>query len=160
MRHNVTAIYRTHAVADLVRQELRELQLAAGDIHVIPDRADMAAAESDRSQYTDELNDLHLPDDDLRTYQQCILRGDYVVSVDVDDDDDIQRIQEIMRRPEDEAYDLDLVRTEFAGAAVIPHSNAARPAPDPDWVARPRSDYSDSYVRSYSHNRPPSTPRS
>lgn len=159
MRHNVTAIYRNHAVADLVRQELEEMHLASGDIHVIPDEADATAAEQDRSRYIDELNDLHLPDADQRTYQQCILRGDYVVSADVDDDDELERIQAVMRRPEEEAYNLDVVDTEFGSAEVI-RGDAARPAADPDWVARRRPDSTDSYVRSYSHNRPPSAPRS
>ncbi|HEV7275037.1 MAG TPA: hypothetical protein VGN80_02005 [Devosiaceae bacterium] len=160
MRHNVTAIYRTHAVADLVRQELQEMHLASGDIHVIPDRADASAAGTDRDRYVDELYDLHLPDDDQRSYEQCILRGDYVVSVDVDDDDDLARIQGIMRRPEEEAYNLDAVDTEFANTGVAARRDPARPAPDPDWVARRHPDYTDSYVRSYSHNRPPSAPRS
>ncbi len=38
MHRNVTAIYRTHAVADLVRRELSEIGIAHRHILVIPDR--------------------------------------------------------------------------------------------------------------------------
>ena len=122
MQRAITAIYRTYDVADLVRNEIADLGVSRGYIHVVPDREDTVAAGSirDNQNYMDDLHDLHLPADELRTYQQAVRRGDYVVSANVDDDY-LDRVTDIMRRPED-AYDLDATHEEFSSADYIPHS--------------------------------------
>ena len=129
MQRAVTAIYRSHAVADLVREDLGRLGLARGNITVLPDSATMFGAtdasfstnaSQDRvGEAIDSLHELDLPEDDTRTYQQALRNGDYVVSVEVDDDADLARIQEIMRRPED-AYDLDELDTRYSAATYAP----------------------------------------
>lgn len=108
MDRNVTAIYRTFATADLVRRELSELGISSGDIHVIPDRDDPVGIDECRSdnRYSDQPNDLHLPDGDLKTCEQSVRHGDYVVSAEIGEEQ-VERVQEIMSRPEDEAYNLD-----------------------------------------------------
>ena len=69
----------------------------------------------------DRLHSLDLPEEDTRVYQQAIRNGDYIVSVQVDDDADadLARIQEVMRHPED-AYDLDDLDTRYSGAEYVP----------------------------------------
>jgi hypothetical protein len=148
MHRNVTAIYRTHATAQLVRQQLEDLGVSRGYIHVIPDVDEPVgtAGTRDNSRLLDELHDLHLPDDDVRTYQNSVRRGDYVVSVEVDEDD-VPRVVEVMRRPEAEAHDIDRRATEFADEALIARREEAMGNPawrgerDPDWV--------DPYTRTY-----------
>lgn len=155
MDRNVTAIYRTYAVADLVRRELETVGISRANIHVIPDREDIVAESGYREdrRWTDLLHDLQLPDEDVRTYQHSVRRGDYVVSANVDDEW-VERVQEIMRRPEAEAYDLDARTDEFGEETVIPPSDPARER-DPRLVGRRDTAYTDPYVRSYRRNTPP-----
>ena len=156
MHRNVTAIYRTYTTADLVRRELSDLGISSGYIHVIPDADDTTATvratgTRDEARYSDQLHDLHLPDDDLRMYQQSVRRGDYVVSVEVDEDQ-VTRVQEIMRRPEDEAYNLDTRRGEFGDAELDPYSTTGTRSTNEDWRAERDPDYEDPYTRSYRRN--------
>ena len=127
MQRAVTAIYRTHAVADLVRDEIAELGISRGYIHVVPDRDETleSGTTRDDATYNDDLHGLHLPEEDMRTYQQAVRRGDYVVSANVDDDDEtmLDRVLEIMRRPED-AYDIDALDEEYRDAEYVPASTA------------------------------------
>jgi hypothetical protein len=155
MDRNVTAIYRTYAVADLVRRELETVGISRANIHVIPDREDIVPESGYREdrRWTDLLHDLQLPDEDVRTYQHSVRRGDYVVSANVDDEW-VERVQEIMRRPEAEAYDLDARTNEFGEETVIPPSDPARER-DPRLVGRRDTAYTDPYVRSYRRNTPP-----
>lgn len=155
MNRNVTAVYRTHAVADLVRRELEALGISSGHIHLIPGREDEVGSGGYReeSRYIDALHDLHLPDDDLRTYQQSVRRGDYVVSANVDDNL-VSRVQEVMRRPEAEAYNLDTRHSEFSTEELIPHSDIGRRGRNADWLGQRDPAYSDPYVRSYRRNAP------
>ena len=150
MHRNVTAIYRTHATADLVRRELDEIGLAHGRIHVIPDQDEPVGAEGHRSddRHMNALHDLHLPDDDLRTYQHSVRRGDYVVSAEVDEDQ-VARAQEIMRRPEEEAYNLDTREAEFRGEEVYPHSAGAGRTVDERRLGRRDPAHADPYSRTY-----------
>ena len=131
MQRAVTAIYRTHAVADLVRDEIAELGVSRGYIHVVPDRDDGLAAGTSRDDdsYNDDLHGLHLPEEDMRTYQQAVRRGDYVVSANVDDGDEamLDRVLEIMRKPED-AYDIDALDDEYRDAEYIPAAGAGMAA--------------------------------
>ncbi|MEF2553469.1 hypothetical protein VQ042_19260 [Aurantimonas sp. A2-1-M11] len=150
MKRNVTAVYRSLAVADLVRKDLESLGISRGHIHVLPDADETArksGPEADR-RLMDEFHDLHLPEDDLRTYQRSVRRGDYVVSVNVDDER-IQRVQEIMRRPEAEAHDLDALNNEFREGVVVAHSDTSRSASDPRLVGQRDLDQKDPYLRSY-----------
>ncbi len=150
MSRNVTAVYRTYSVADLVRAELEELGISRSDIHVIPD-SDLAAGtsgERDDRRWSDKLHDLDLPDDDVRTYQASVRRGDYVVSANVDEDD-VDRVQQIMRRPEEEAWDLDARDAEFRDETIHPHSDDSRTAAALRAKRRRDPAYTDPYLRSY-----------
>ena len=125
MQRAITAIYRTYAVADLVRNEIADLGVSRGYVHVVPDRDDAVAAGSSRDDSVmHELHDLDLPEDDIRTYQQAVRRGDYVVSANVDDDY-VERVMEIMRRPEEEAYNIDDVEEEYRDADYLAPVGAA-----------------------------------
>ena len=128
MQRAVTAIYRTYAVADLVRDEIAELGVSRGYIHVVPDRDETLepGATRDDASYNDDLHGLHLPEEDMRTYQQAVRRGDYVVSANVDDEDSgtLDRILEIMRRPED-SYDIDALDEEYRDAEYVPATAGA-----------------------------------
>jgi hypothetical protein len=150
MNLNVTAVYRTYSVADLVRAELEALGLSRSDIHVIPDSDLPAGTSGERAdrRWSDKIHDLDLPDEDMRTYQSCVRRGDFVVSANVDEDD-VERVQQIMRRPEAEAYDLDARDSEFRDEMLHPHSDDSRTAAA--LRARRRRDpaYTDPYLRSY-----------
>ncbi|MGR3451556.1 MAG: hypothetical protein ACU0HS_14080 [Paracoccus sp. (in: a-proteobacteria)] len=153
MHRNITAIYRTFATADLVRRELSDLGISSGDIRVIPDMDDPVGADGTRTDrtHTDRLHDLHLPDDDLRTYQQSVRRGDYVVSAEVDETQ-IVRVQQIMRRPEDEAYNLDQRSDEFRDAGLDPYSDPGTRSTNEDWMGRRDQDNTDPFTRSYMRN--------
>lgn len=122
MQRAVTAIYRTYAAADLVRRELRDLGIPAHDITVLPDQ-DVPMTQSAGRDVGDEtwnrLHDLHLPDDDARTYQEAVRNGDHVVSVSLDDDAHLQRVHEIMRNPE-EAHDIDSLDSRYAASVYEP----------------------------------------
>lgn len=126
MQRAVTAIYRTHAVADLVREEIANLGVSRGHIHVVPDSDDTLeeGTHRDDDSYNDDLHALHLPEEEMRTYQQAVRRGDHVVSVNVDDDTHLDGIMEIMRRPED-SYDIDALDEEYRDAEYIPAAGAA-----------------------------------
>jgi uncharacterized protein (TIGR02271 family) len=121
MQRAVTAIYPSADVAQLVRRELTELGVGNHDITILPDLDGSSTFGGDP---VDRLHNLGLPEEDMRTYQQAIRNGDYVVSVEVDREDDLSRIQEIMRRPED-AYDLDQLDTQYADSDFIPRQQAA-----------------------------------
>jgi uncharacterized protein (TIGR02271 family) len=105
MQRAVTAIYPSADVAQLVRDELEQLGVGGHNVTVL--------SGTEGGAGSDRLYDLGLPEEDIRTYTQALQNGDYVVSVEVDDDDDLGRVQEIMRRPED-AYDLDDLDTRYA----------------------------------------------
>jgi len=77
-----------------------------------------AGAESD----IDRLYDLQLPEDDLRTYQHAIRQGDYLVSAEVDDDGQLERVKEAMRRPDAELHNIERRALEFRNHDLIAHS--------------------------------------
>ena len=150
MHRNITAIYRTHDVADLVRREIAELGISRSHIHVVPDAADALTpgTHRDESHYADGIDHLGLPEKDRHTYEQAVRRGDHVVSVRVDDETHLDRIAEIMRRPE--AYDFDSVDEEFR--AVPPHERTrTEGAP---MGARDTRDYGSRGVRAYTYDDP------
>lgn len=155
MYRNVTAIYRTQATADRVRRGLEEAGVARSSIHVIPDRDHPVAGGALREEtgYTDRLYELHLPDDDLRTYQQCVRRGDYVVSAEVEDRD-VDRVKSIMRRPEEEMYQLEHRASEFRDETVIPHSAGEGYMLNEEWRAKRLAAHDDPYARTYERGAP------
>ena len=153
MTKAVTAIYRNHATADLVREELTSAGVDRGDIHIVPDDATPMTGETraDDAGWNDELHRLHVPESDLKTYQNAARKGDYVVSVDLDGDVDLSRIKEIMRRPEGEAYDIDAMDKLYAGTEYTPMTGSESYAYDDRYIGT-RDDASageDGYVRSY-----------
>ena len=163
MHRNVTAIYRTREVAELVRRGLEDIGVPAAQIHVIPDAADdpgstvgagapggriagtgtgvaapagtAASANSiagpthplrgagylTEPAHTDRLHELHLPEEDVRTYQHSVRNGDYVVSAEVDDPQ-VQKVKEVMRRPESAVHDIEHRSSEFRSESLISHS--------------------------------------
>lgn len=129
MARAVTAIYRTHATAALVRDEIAGLGVSSGDIHVLPDRTEgfEPGAERDLESFNRELHDIGLPDDELRGYQSALKRGDHVVSVEVTDDAHLDRILEVMRHPE--AHDMDALDAEFRDAEYVPMEPAPATGP-------------------------------
>lgn len=156
MARNVTAVYRTHAAAELVRRELEGLGISRGYIHVLPDDARSSSATASTTEHTHEgvnhsalmhaVDDLHLPEDDTRAYKHCLHKGDHVVSVEVDDNQ-LEKVQKIMRRPEQEAYDLNARDEEFRGAETFPRREGY--AADEARLGRRDAAMVDPYTRSY-----------
>ena len=71
MSRTITAIYRSSATANLVRQGLEQLGIGRHHVTILPD-ADVTG-RSDRTQADlddafDQLHGLGLPEDDTRTY--------------------------------------------------------------------------------------------
>lgn len=206
MALNVTAIFRTREVAELVRRGLEDIGISRSDIHVLPDPAhetgaDRAEITSDRSTttttgtgpgsaragttratatgvtgttpgragtvgtsaaagypepghertYTDRLHELQLPEEDVRTYQHSIRRGDYLVSVETGRDK-VDEVRAIMRRPESEVYDIEHRSSEFRDQELIPHSAGERHRLDEEMRAR-RVAGDDRYHRTYERNK-------
>src|SRR5690606_19103025 len=58
---------------------------AAGHEHPLHHANPLEAGADGDAALSDRLYDLHLPDEDLRTYQHAVRQGDYVVSAEVDD---------------------------------------------------------------------------
>ena len=106
MESRITAIYRTPETANLVRDELEHVGVARQRIAVLPQIARLGPADTSSATRADPdgaiggLQDLHLPESDARTYEEALRNGDYVVSVSVDENTDLDRIQRIMRQPE------------------------------------------------------------
>lgn len=157
MHKNVTAIYRTHLVAQKVKSEIEDLGLSGRHVDIVPDRHDDVATtgERDAQYYRDDLDHMGLPDTERHTYDQALRRGDYVVSVRVnkDDEDHMGRITEIMRHPE--AHDFDRLDAEFRDtpkATYDPQTGAMVGRRDTTY------DYGGSTVRGYDYDEP-YTPR-
>jgi hypothetical protein len=108
MHRRVTAVYRTHTAAARVRQALAEIGIPDDRIHGAPSvfaplgplgmRVDLRLMEA--------VQGLALPVGDARAYQDSVLRGDYVVSVDVASSE-VAGVIDLMRRPEDTAPEED-----------------------------------------------------
>ncbi|MGR3541486.1 MAG: hypothetical protein ACU0BS_08670 [Hasllibacter sp.] len=153
MTKAVTAIYRTHATADLVRDELIGAGVDRTDVHIVPDDATPMTGEhrADDAGWNDDLHRLHVPEGDMRTYQNAVRKGDFVVSVDLDGDVDLSRIKEIMRRPEGEAYDIDAMDKLYAGTDYTPMEGTDAYASDDRYIGTRDevAEGDDGYVRSY-----------
>lgn len=133
MHRAITAIYPTHTGAAQVRDALEGAGIPRGHIHMIPGTEDRVpqGGTRDVDAHNHSLHDLHLPEDDTRTYQQAIRNGDYVVSVDVDEAEGLDRIKSIMRDP-GEARDIDALDAEYSGAKYIPFRHEDRPPYEED----------------------------
>lgn len=112
--------------------------------------ANMLEAGADDSYHTDRLHELNLPEDDLRTYQHAVRRGDFVVSAEVDDDK-VDKVKAIMRRPESEVHDIEHRASEFRNEDLVPHSKGHTPTDD--LRARRLADDADRYHRTYERDR-------
>ena len=149
MSLNVTAIYPDHTSAELVRRHLLDIGVGRDDIWVVPDRAVPVAAGGyrDTADYADALHRLHLPEDDLHTYEHAVRRGDHVVSAEVDEAQ-VERAKEIMRHPEAKPYEFATRSSEFRDEARIPYTGD-RAVLEEDWRARPLAAQDDPYARTY-----------
>ena len=115
----VTAIYRTHAIADRVRGEILAMGASGGDVDIVPDDPNPLAEGTTRDD-ADAMDRLHgygLPDDDVRTYQHAVRNGDYVVAARVDEES-LSTVQAIMRVPE-HAMNEDELRARYADEQLI-----------------------------------------
>jgi hypothetical protein len=137
MHRAVTAVYPTETSALQVREELVRLGVPDGHIAMIPEKSSEAstAGVRDSDEHHRTLDRLDLPEDDTRTYLQAVRNGDYVVSVDVDDADRLDRIKAIMRDP-GHARDLDALDEEYRGAEYIPFRHEDQPAEPRDRAIR------------------------
>lgn len=144
MHRVVAATYRTDATIDLVRSEMA---ISSGNIRVVPDRDDLVGTGGRREGNGDfgQPHDLHLPDDNLRTYQHSDRRGDYAFSAEVDEDR-VGRVKGIMSGPE-EAHHLDRRPEEFRTSPVDPYSDPNNRILIEERMARRDPDHADPYTR-------------
>lgn len=124
--------------------------MSPGGLAAMPVYRDTDLAHADAF---DALHDLHLPEEDTRIYQQAIRNGDYVVSVEVDEDADITRIQEIMRRPED-AHDLDELDASYRDADYAPRRRPVRVGYSDGMLGRRGEMQSSPHTRDYYREEP------
>jgi len=163
MQRTVTVIYRTYDVANLVRDEIERLGIAQHqvlvlpNIRVVPDTTDPSNSTTMKKESLDhafeQLHDLHLPESDTRTYQQALRNGDFVVSVNLDDDADLARVEQVMRRPED-AHRLDELDTTYSSADFEPRRQPPGEGFDEGMAGRRDGDQLSPYTRSYRRDVP------
>lgn len=163
MKGAVTAIYRSLSVANQVRDELehvgigREWITVLPSTRIVPDTTNPSRSttleQDSLRDAIDQLHDLHLPEDDTRTYQQALRQGSYVVSAAVEEDADIGRIEEIMRRPQD-AHDLDELGTLYLGADYMARRQPPAEGFDEQMVGRRDDNQRSPYTRTYQRNAP------
>lgn len=112
-----------------------------------------AGADEEFRRHSDHLHALHLPEEDLRTYQQAIRHGDYVVSAEVDDAK-VEQVKAVMRRPETEAHDIEHRASEFRNHDLLAHSAGEGHMLNEDRRARRlATGDEDRYARTYSRDR-------
>jgi hypothetical protein len=137
MNRAITAVYPTETAAREVQQELVRLGIPDGHITLIPEHSSEAATPGvrDADPHHELLDRLGLPEDDTRTYLQAVRNGDYVVSVEVDDAEGLDRIKAVMRDP-GHARDLDALDDEYRGAEYVPFRHEDQPAHPSDRATR------------------------
>lgn len=123
----------------------------SGDVRPPGGSLDTAYAGGLHADAFDRLHDLHLPEEDTRIYQEAIRNGDVVVSVEVGDDADLARIQEVMRRPE-EARDFGELAARAGGADFVPRRHPLGPGYDSRWAGRPDEAASTPQARAYARD--------
>jgi hypothetical protein len=115
--------------------------------------ANMLEIGAEDPVHADRLHDLHLPEDDVRTYQHAIRQGDYVVSAEVDDAR-VEKVKAVMRRPETEAYDIEQRASEFRDHDLLAHSAGEGHMLNEEYRARRLAlDEDDRFARTYERNR-------
>ena len=113
MTKHITAIYRTHAIAQEVKRTIEGLGIGGHHVTIVPDDPTALTPGTHRDDHhVSRIDALNLPDDDQRTYKRAVREGNYVVSVKVDDDDHIARLEDAMRHPE-HGIDIDAYDTEY-----------------------------------------------
>jgi predicted PhzF superfamily epimerase YddE/YHI9 len=155
MQRAVTAVYPTELSALEVREELVRLGIPDGQITMIPETTSEAATPGLRSSadHHDRLDRLGLPEDDTRTYLQAVRNGDFVLSVEVDDAERLDRIKQIMRNS-GQARDLDALAEEYQGAKYAPFRHEDRPADPYGRAVRQNQEPGErSDLRDYTRNR-------
>jgi hypothetical protein len=137
MHRAITAVYPTEAAALEVWQELSRLGIPDGHITMIPQSSSGAASPGriDDNDLHRQIDRLDLPENDERTYLQAVRNGDYIVSVDVDDVERLDRIKSIMRDP-GHARDIDALDEEYRGAEYVPFRHEDQPAEPRDRAIR------------------------
>ena len=100
MSNTITAIYRTEDVARTVQSRIEQIGISSRHVSVV--------GGADRA---DEMDHLHLPDDEAMTYKQAVREGHYVVSAEVEDAE-IDATAEAMRHPES-GVDIDGYEEEY-----------------------------------------------
>ncbi len=138
MHRAVTAVYPTETSAFEVVEELVRLGVSEGQITVVPARSTESALAAGPGNIDDahrSLDRLDLPEEDTRTYLQAVRNGDFVVSVDVDDADRLERIKAIMRNP-GHARDLDALDEEYQATEYAPFPSEDRPVEPRDRAIR------------------------
>ena len=113
MSKHVTALYRTHAAATEVKRTIDALGNGVHHADIVPDDPTPLAPGSHRSDnHVNAIDRYNLPDDDQRTYKRAVRNGDYVVTVKVDDDAQLDAVAEAMRHPE-YGIDIDAYDAEY-----------------------------------------------
>jgi hypothetical protein len=155
MQRAITAVYPTELSALEVREELVRLGIPDGHITMIPESSSEASTPGLRGtdQHHERLDRLGLPEDDTRTYLEAVRNGDFVLSVEVDDAERLDRIKAIMRDP-GQARDLDALDEEYRGAEYVPFRHEGEPA-DPHGRATRQSPLGGERadLRDYTRNR-------
>lgn len=127
---------------------------AATAAHPLHDAGALADNAREDPVQSDRLHDLHLPEEDLRTYQHAVRQGDHVVSAEVGDAQ-LERVREAMRRPESEMHDIERRVAELRREDLIEHSpGEGRMTLSEEYRARrltPGAD--DPFARIYERNR-------
>ena len=113
----VTALYRTHEIAQRVRSDVISLGIPDGDVDIV---CTTSYSEDEAMQ---RLHGYGLAEDDVRTYQHAVRNGDHVVIARVHDEH-LEAAQGIMRDP-DHALSEDELRTRYADEQLI--APAGRP---------------------------------
>lgn len=160
MKRAVTAIYRTSTIARLVCEGLERLGIPQNHITILPEaetvpdtthasRSTTSSIDLDRS--FDRLHDLHLPEDDTRVYQQALRNGDYVVSVSLGDDVPLERVQQVMQKPED-SYDLNELDQSYRDAEYSPRRSPLNELFDERQKGRRDEVQESPYLRTYNRD--------
>lgn len=122
MSRIVTAIYRRPETAEIARRALEQIGIDSDEIHVIPEphRARSAGASGGSGRGFEEamtelghLDELDLPENELRTYRQCIRHGDHVVSAEMDEKK-VENAKKVMQRSVAEAHHIEEREAELA----------------------------------------------
>jgi nicotinate-nucleotide pyrophosphorylase len=140
MSRTVIALYRSHAMAHLVRNELERAGIGRDRIallpgaRIVPGAVEVSGSAITRDSLEDalyRLDDLHLRDSDTQVCRRALQQGVFVVVIEIEDASDLDSVQEVMDRP-GEVCSLD----EFTGIQPDASDTPFAPAAS-RWMARP-----------------------